>query len=52
MARVDASYVEKNRNQNGFSIVHFDTQNSRCQQDQIVFADDYVNVAGTLYLRR
>lgn len=51
MCKVDASYVEKNRDQNGFTIVEFNVENSRCQLTPIVFADEFVNVAGIRYTR-
>jgi len=51
MSRVDNSYTDKNRNQNGFSIVHIDTLNKTTQVEQVVFNDSFVVVGGVRYTR-
>lgn len=52
MARVDNSYTDRNRNQNGFTIVHVDTHTKAANVEPIVFSDGFVVVGGTRYIRK
>ena len=51
MCRIDNSYTDRNRNQNGFSVVHCDTQAKTAQVEQVVFSDSFVIVNGVRYVR-
>jgi len=51
MAKVDNNYTDRNRNQNGFSIVHVDTQTKRAVIEPIIFSDDACIVGGIFYRR-
>ena len=51
MANVDNNYTDRNRNQNGFSIVHVDTQTKRAVIEPIIFSDDACIVGGIFYRR-
>ncbi|MEI6478570.1 MAG: hypothetical protein WCO52_06300 [bacterium] len=51
MAKVDNSYTDRNRNQNGFSIIHIDTKNKMAQVEPVVFSDGFVIVSGVRYER-
>ena len=52
MARVDNSYTDRNRNQNGFTIIHLDTQTKTAVVEPIIFSDQAVVVGGTRYTRK
>jgi len=52
MARVDNSYTDKNRNQNGFVIVHVDTTTRAAIAEPVVFSDNAAIVGGQRYVRK
>lgn len=51
MCKVDNSYTDKNRNQNGFAIVHVDTQTKKTLLEPVIFNDSSAIVGGTIYRR-
>lgn len=51
MCRIDNSYTDRNRNQNGFSIVHFDTEARSAQVEPVIFNDSFVVLHGKRYVR-
>jgi predicted phosphodiesterase len=51
MSKIDNSYTDRNRNQNGFGIIHIDTRTRTSQIEPIIFNDGFVIVGGTRYER-
>lgn len=51
MSKIDNSYTDRNRNQNGFSLVHFDTHKNNAIVEPIIFSDSAALVGGTRYTR-
>lgn len=52
MATIDNSYTDRNRNQNGFSIIHVDTDTHTAIVEPIIFSDYGAIVGGTRYGRK
>ena len=52
MAKVDNSYTDKNRNQNGFTLVHVDTTTKSAIVEPIIFSDTACVVGGVRYNRK
>ncbi len=51
MTTIDNTYTDRNRNQNGFGIVHIDTCSKTSIAEPIVFSDNGAIVGGTRYER-
>lgn len=52
MAKVDADYVTGlNKYQNGFAIIHLDTERKSCIGENIIINDDFTVVGGKVYYR-
>ncbi len=51
MAIADNSYTDKNRNQNGFSIIHIDAHNKKAIAEPVIFTDNACMVGGVRYER-
>lgn len=52
MCKTDNSYTDRNRNQNGFTIVHIDTVTNCAIAEPILFTDNGCIVGGVRYARR
>ena len=51
MSIVDNNYTDRNRNQNGFGIVHIDTNKKQAIAEPVAFSDGACMVGGTRYQR-
>lgn len=51
MSTVDNSYTARNRNQNGFGIVHMDTHKKHSIAEPVIFSDSACIVGGIRYTR-
>lgn len=52
MCRIDNVYMDRNRSQNGFAIIHVDTDTCKSVVEPVIFSDNACSVGGVRYVRR